>query len=41
MARGTHKPVQLIVHKRGSKAKEKKRGGQVVPLKVLYNLHVI
>jgi hypothetical protein len=27
-----------IVYKRGSKAKEKERGGQVVPLEVLYNL---
>ena len=39
-ARGTRKPVQLAVYKRGSKAKEKGKGGQATPLEVIYDLRV-
>ena len=38
-ARRTHaSPYDWIVYKRESKAREKERGGQVVPLEVLYDL---
>ena len=39
-SRGTRKPMQLVVYKRGSKAKEKERGGQAAPLEVIYDLRV-
>jgi len=39
-SRRTRKPVQLVVYKRGSKAKEKERGGQAAPLEVIYDLRV-
>ena len=38
--RGTRKPIQLVVYKRGSKAKEKEKGGQAALLEVIYNLRV-
>jgi len=38
--RGTRKPIRMVVYKRGSKAREKERGGQVAPLKVIYDLRV-
>jgi len=37
MAGGTRKPIQLVVYKRGSKAREKEKRRRVAPLKVLYN----